>query len=86
MQITDARTSEEWIITDVQGDGRFNTGNVDSEQGARLGRLFLELNKIGTTVVIATHDERMIERFGQPVLRLEEGELRMESAPATGAR
>ena len=62
------------------------TGNVDAEQGERLGRLFLELNKIGTTVVIATHDEGMIERFGRPVLRLEEGELRMESAPATGAR
>ena len=61
------------------------TGNVDSEQGERLGRLFLELNKIGTTVVIATHDERMIERFARPVLRLEDGELRMESAPATGA-
>ena len=59
------------------------TGNVDAEQGERLGRLFLELNKIGTTVVIATHDEGMIERFGRPVLRLEEGELRMESAPAT---
>ncbi len=62
------------------------TGNVDAEQGARLGRLFLELNKIGTTVVIATHDEGMIERFGRPVLRLEEGELRMESAPATAGR
>ena len=58
------------------------TGNVDADQGERLGRLFLELNKIGTTVVIATHDEGMIERFGRPVLRLEEGELRMESAPA----
>jgi cell division transport system ATP-binding protein len=59
------------------------TGNVDAEQGERLGRLFLELNKIGTTVVIATHDEGMIQRFGRPVLRLEEGELRVESAPAT---
>ena len=58
------------------------TGNVDADQGERLGRLFLELNKIGTTVVIATHDEGMIERFGRPVLRLEEGELRTESAPA----
>lgn len=58
------------------------TGNVDADQGERLGRLFLELNKTGTTVVIATHDEGMIERFGRPVLRLEEGELRMESAPA----
>ena len=61
------------------------TGNVDADQGERLGRLFLELNKIGTTVVIATHDEGMIERFGRPVLRLEEGELRTESVPAPAA-
>ena len=62
------------------------TGNVDAEQGERLGRLFLELNKIGTTVVIATHDEGMIQRFGRPVLRLEEGELRVESALAKSVR
>jgi len=49
------------------------TGNVDGDQGVRLMRLFEELNKIGTTVIIATHDEGMVARFSHPVLRLKEG-------------
>ena len=37
------------------------TGNVDPEMGARLIRLFAELNRLGTTVLIATHDRALIE-------------------------
>jgi cell division transport system ATP-binding protein len=51
------------------------TGNVDPEIALRLLHLFVELNKIGTTVVIATHDHALIQRFGRPVLRLEAGRL-----------
>lgn len=51
------------------------TGNVDPEMGTRLIRLFLELNRLGTTVVIATHDIELVRRSGAPVLRLEAGRL-----------
>ncbi len=51
------------------------TGNVDPEMGLRLIQLFVELNKLGTTVVVATHNRRLIEHFGFPVLRLDGGEL-----------
>ncbi|MBM3516481.1 MAG: ATP-binding cassette domain-containing protein [Alphaproteobacteria bacterium] len=51
------------------------TGNVDAKQGIRLTHLFQELNRIGTTVVLATHDEAWIERTGHPVLRLNAGRL-----------
>jgi predicted ABC-type transport system involved in lysophospholipase L1 biosynthesis ATPase subunit len=34
------------------------TGNVDPAMSLRLLRLFVELNRLGTTVLIATHDER----------------------------
>jgi len=51
------------------------TGNVDPEMGTRLIRLFLELNRLGTTVVIATHDIELVKRSGAPVLRLEAGRL-----------
>jgi cell division transport system ATP-binding protein len=51
------------------------TGNVDPDIALRLLHLFVELNKIGTTVVIATHDHALIQRFGHPVLRLEGGRL-----------
>ncbi|MBM3569628.1 MAG: cell division ATP-binding protein FtsE [Alphaproteobacteria bacterium] len=56
------------------------TGNVDADLGYRLMYLFEELNRVGTTVVIATHDGRLIERFGHPVLRLRAGMVQVEGA------
>ena len=50
------------------------TGNVDPEMGARLMRLFQELNRrLGTTVLVATHDLTLIREFDAPVLRLQHG-------------
>jgi cell division transport system ATP-binding protein len=40
------------------------TGNVDPEMAWRLLRLFVELHKSGTSVVIATHDVSLMEAFG----------------------
>jgi cell division transport system ATP-binding protein len=54
------------------------TGNVDEEMAVRLLRLFEEMNKLGTTLVIATHSESLVARFGRPLLHLERGELRLE--------
>ncbi len=51
------------------------TGNVDDEIGWRLMRLFEELNRLGTTVIVATHNETMIRRLDYPVLRLEAGSV-----------
>ena len=51
------------------------TGNVDDRIAARLMHLFDELNKLGTTVVIATHNEAIIQEFRRPILRLESGRL-----------
>ncbi len=51
------------------------TGNVDQGHALRILRLFVELNRLGTTVLIATHDEDMVARSGQPVLHLEGGRL-----------
>lgn len=50
------------------------TGNVDDTIAIRLLYLFEELHKIGTTVVIATHNERLVGRFSHPHIRLESGE------------
>jgi cell division transport system ATP-binding protein len=57
------------------------TGNIDLAQGLRILHLFEELNKIGTTVVIATHDRSLISTFGRPELRLSNGELTVHKAP-----
>jgi cell division transport system ATP-binding protein len=51
------------------------TGNVDPELGARLIRLFGELNRLGTTILIATHDRALIETVRARELRLVEGRL-----------
>ena len=51
------------------------TGNVDDRIAVRLMYLFEELNKTGTTVVIATHNNALVEKFGHPILRLDDGEL-----------
>ncbi len=51
------------------------TGNVDPEIGARLIRLFVELNRFGTTVMIATHDRVLIESTPGRELRLVDGHL-----------
>lgn len=51
------------------------TGNVDHEMGLRIMRLFVELNRMGTTVLIATHDQDMVARSGMPILHLQEGRL-----------
>lgn len=60
------------------------TGNVDDRMAVRLLYLFEELNKLGTTIVIATHNESLVARFNHPVLRLTGGTVRV-GRPATAA-
>lgn len=51
------------------------TGNVDPEMGQRLLRLFVELNRLGTSVLLATHDRSLVDAAGAPELVLKEGGL-----------
>ena len=51
------------------------TGNVDPNLGQRLLRLFIELNKSGTCVVIATHDIALMDEYNARRLVLHEGRL-----------
>ncbi len=51
------------------------TGNVDDRIAQRLMHLFIELNRLGTTVVVATHNEPLIRRFPFPRLHLHGGGL-----------
>jgi len=51
------------------------TGNVDPQLANRLLRLFVELNKLGTSIVIATHDQLLMEQFKKPQLVLHDGHL-----------
>ena len=51
------------------------TGNVDPVIGRRLLRLFAEMNRMGTTVMIATHDVDLIKEIDARVLRIENGRV-----------
>jgi cell division transport system ATP-binding protein len=52
------------------------TGNVDPEMAARLLYLFDNLNKLGTTMVVATHDLHLLSRIGSAtMMRLDDGKL-----------
>ena len=53
------------------------TGNVDPQMARRLLRLFIELNRLGTSVVIATHDHQLMRQFKAPRLELHEGNVRI---------
>jgi cell division transport system ATP-binding protein len=57
------------------------TGNVDETIGMRIMYLFEELNRLGTTVVVATHSETLLTRFKHPRLLLDNGELSFQSPP-----
>jgi len=51
------------------------TGNVDPDMGERLLRLFSEMNRMGTTVVIATHDHNIIEQLPGQVYHIKNAHL-----------
>ncbi|WP_422864203.1 cell division ATP-binding protein FtsE [Endosaccharibacter trunci] len=51
------------------------TGALDEKQAIRLISLFEELNQMGSTVLVATHNEALVRRFGHPALVLERGRL-----------
>ncbi len=60
------------------------TGNLDDEIGFRLMALFDQLNRMGTTVVIATHNQTIMDTFGHDRLILEKGHLRVEEGHGGG--
>ena len=55
------------------------TGNLDDEIGFRLMHLFEQLNRMGTTIVIATHNPLIMEKFGHPKMVLDAGHLEIQS-------
>ena len=51
------------------------TGNLDDAIGYRIMSLFEQLNRMGTTIVIATHNQQMMDHFNHPRLTLDRGQL-----------
>jgi cell division transport system ATP-binding protein len=55
------------------------TANLDAESAARILDIFVEFNRVGVTVLIASHDQSLVERYGKRVLRLEAGRIAASS-------
>ncbi len=51
------------------------TANLDAESAARVLDIFVAFNQVGVTVLIASHDRGLVERYGKRVLQLSEGKL-----------
>ncbi|MCX7381157.1 MAG: ATP-binding cassette domain-containing protein [Alphaproteobacteria bacterium] len=51
------------------------TGNLDDVQAERLMILLKEMNRLGTTVIVATHNEALVARHPGQSLRLEHGRM-----------
>jgi cell division transport system ATP-binding protein len=51
------------------------TGNLDDVQAERLMRLLQEMNRLGTTVIVASHNDGLVRRYPEPSLRLSAGQL-----------
>lgn len=55
------------------------TGNLDAELSEEIMRMFQDFNAVGVTVLIASHDQHLVQRFSQRTLRLEHGRLAGEA-------
>ena len=51
------------------------TGNVDDAIALRLMQLFIELHKLGSSVIIATHNESLVQQFPFPLLHIDQGSI-----------
>jgi len=51
------------------------TGSLDLPQARRVLALLREMHRLGTTVVVATHAEALVEEYPAPALRLQDGAL-----------
>lgn len=58
------------------------TANLDVDSAGRILDIFVAFNRVGVSVLIATHDLALVERYGTRVLRLAEGRLLGEDAAA----
>jgi cell division transport system ATP-binding protein len=51
------------------------TGNLDADYAAEIGSLFSSFNQVGVTVVIATHDQTLLNQLRPRVIPLKQGAL-----------
>lgn len=58
------------------------TGNLDPKSTEELIKLLLKINKSGTTVILTTHDDRVVDQIKQRVIFLKEGKMMSDKKSA----
>jgi cell division transport system ATP-binding protein len=61
------------------------TGNLDATLAAEVMELFRRFNEVGVTVIIATHDRRLVQAAGRREIMLEDGRVQLDSGAAMGS-
>jgi cell division transport system ATP-binding protein len=62
------------------------TSNIDGKLARRLMHLITQLCKLGTTVIVSTHNDDLVDRYPHPILHMNQGRLTGPApAPATMA-
>jgi len=51
------------------------TGNIDTALSFEIMELLNEINKLGTTVLVVTHEEEMVKQFNRRTIKLQNGEM-----------
>jgi len=51
------------------------TANLDAESARRIVDIFVEFNQVGVTLLIATHDQGLVEKYGRRLLHLDGGRV-----------
>lgn len=51
------------------------TGNIDPQMSIDIMNLLMKINKLGKTVIVVTHEQDLVDRYQQRVIRLEQGQL-----------
>ena len=51
------------------------TGNLDPARSLEIMDLLSEINKLGTTVLVVTHEKELVERFGRRVIAIDDGRV-----------
>ena len=49
------------------------TGNLDPERSFEIMSLLQEINNLGTTVLVVSHDQKLVDLFGKRVIAIDEG-------------
>ncbi len=62
------------------------TGNLDPETSVDIMRLLYRINRTGTTVLVATHDQTMVDKMRRRVFELSQGRIIRDEATGLYAR